>query len=318
MPIGNNLLVTLHLSKQWVPLFLLRTWAPTRCGSWVPLMTERRHGLSVRPGQNELAVASVAVVDPARGPLLTEIGLGSDGLKCLLSPPPRPDACLLLPSAHDGTSVMSPVRPVHQKVVSAPHGHAVLGDLAHHFLAVMVLHLLLHLTAGPGIARLPLVVLPGPTWLGGLLGVHPCRHAGVHLLIGGPDDHPGAVSHPLHPGPGLLIVALPYRPLGHLHLKDIGPVVCLRVVTTPGPPARSVSLNNTHQTYISYDSTPTMMTSVPPTPIHVIPLNQNNHHLWMVLSCPLKKCRNFLPISSILQHFRTTRILYQIVLQTIS
>ena len=76
---------------------------------------------------------------------------------------PRPDACLLLPSAHDGTSVMSPVRPVHQKVVSAPHGHAVLGDLAHHFPAVVVLHLLLHLTAGPGIARLPLVVLPGPT-----------------------------------------------------------------------------------------------------------------------------------------------------------
>ena len=32
-PIGNSLLVTLHLSKQWVPLFLLRTWAPTRCGS---------------------------------------------------------------------------------------------------------------------------------------------------------------------------------------------------------------------------------------------------------------------------------------------
>ena len=30
---GNSLLVTLHLSKQWVPLFLLRTWAPTRCGS---------------------------------------------------------------------------------------------------------------------------------------------------------------------------------------------------------------------------------------------------------------------------------------------
>ena len=201
-PIGNNLLVTLHLSKQWVPLFLLRTWAPTRCSSWVPLTTERRHGLSVRPCQNELAIASVTVVDPARGPLLTEIGLGSDGLKCLLTPPPRPDACLLLPSAHDGTSVMSPVRPVHQKVVSAPQGHAVLGDLAHHFPAVVVL--LLHLTAGPGIARLPLV-FPVPTWLGGLLGVHPWRHAGVHLLlIGGPDDHPGAVSQPLfvpHQGP---------------------------------------------------------------------------------------------------------------------
>ena len=88
-----------------------------------------------------------------------------------------------------------------------------------------------------------------------------------------------------------------YRPPGHLNLKDIGPVVCLRVVTAPGPPARSVSLNRTHQTYISYDSTQTMTTSVPPTPIHVIPLNQNNHHLWMVLSCPLRKCRNSLQIS---------------------
>ena len=255
-PIGNSLWVTLHLSKQWVPLFLLRTWAPTRCGSWVPLTTERRHGLSVRPGQNELAVASVAVVDPARGHLLTEIGLGSDGLKCLLTPPRRPDACLLLPSAHDGTSVMSPVSPVHQKVISAPHGHAILGDLAHHFPAVVVLHLLLHLTAGPGIARLPLVVLSGPTWLGGLLGVHPCRHADVHLLLtGGHNDHPGAISHPLRPEPGPLIVVQPYPPPGHLHLKDIGPVVCLRVVTAPGLPARSVSLNHMHQTYASYDST---------------------------------------------------------------
>ena len=39
---GNSLLVTLHLSQLWVPLFLLRTWAPTCCSSWVPLTTERR------------------------------------------------------------------------------------------------------------------------------------------------------------------------------------------------------------------------------------------------------------------------------------
>ena len=29
----NKLLVTLHLSQLWVPLFRSRTWAPTRCGS---------------------------------------------------------------------------------------------------------------------------------------------------------------------------------------------------------------------------------------------------------------------------------------------
>ena len=55
----KQLLVTLHLSQPWVPLFRSRTWAPTRCGSWVPLTTERHHGLSVRPDQNEQTAASV-------------------------------------------------------------------------------------------------------------------------------------------------------------------------------------------------------------------------------------------------------------------
>ena len=146
-----------------------------------------------------------------------------------LTPPPRPDACLLPPSAHGGTSVTSPVIPVPQKVVSVLHGPAVLGDLAHRFHAVVVLRLHLHLTAGPGIARLPLIGLSGPAWLGGLLGVHPCRHTDDHLLlIGGHDDHLGATSHPHCPRPGPLIVVHPYRPPGYLHPKDVGPVACLR------------------------------------------------------------------------------------------
>ena len=199
----EKFMVTLHLSKQWVPLFRLRTWAPTRCGSWVALTTERHHGLSVRPGQNEQTVASVKAVDPARGPLLTDIGLGSGTAKCLLTPPPRPDACLLPPNAHGWTIVTSPVRPVPQKVVSVLHGPAVLGYPAHHFHAVVVPRPLLHLTTGPGIARLPLVGLSGPAWLGGMLGVHPCRHAGDHLLlIGGHDDHPGPPVIPSVPDQG--------------------------------------------------------------------------------------------------------------------
>ena len=202
-PIGNSLSVTLHLSKQWVPLFHLRTWAPTRCGSWVTLTTERHHRLSVRPGQNEQTVASVKAVDPARGPLLTDIGLGSGTAKCLLTPPPRPDACLLPPKAHGWTIVTSPVRPVPQKVVSVLHGPAVLGYPAHHFHAVVVPRPLLHLTTGPGIARLPLVGLSGPAWLGGMLGVHPCRHPGDHmLLIGGHDDHSGPPVIPSVPDQG--------------------------------------------------------------------------------------------------------------------
>ena len=115
---------------------------------------------------------------------------------------------------------------VDLKVGSVPHGHAALGDLAHHSPIVVALHLLLHLIAGSGVARLPLVVLSGPTWLGGLPGVPPCRHAGAHLLIiGGPVDLPGAVSHHLRPAPGALIVGRPYHPPGRLHLKGIGTIV---------------------------------------------------------------------------------------------
>ena len=97
---GHSSLVTLHLSRPWVPLFLLRTWAPARCGSWVPQTTERRYGLSVRPDQNEQTVASVKAVVLVSDLLLTDIGTGSGTAESLLTPPPRPDACLLPPNAH--------------------------------------------------------------------------------------------------------------------------------------------------------------------------------------------------------------------------
>ena len=247
--------MTLHLSQQWVPLLLLRTSAPTCCGSWVPLTTERRHGLSIRPVQNELAVTHVDTVDPARGPLRIDIGQGSDGLQCLLTPHPRRDACRLLPNAHDGTNVRFPMTAVHQKVGSVLHAHAALGNLAPHVPVVITLPHFLHLTAGTGVARLPLVVLPGPTWLGGLLGVPHCRHVGVHLLIiGSPVDHPGAISHHLRPAPGALIIGWPHHPLGRLHLKGIGPLVPLHGVTAPGLPARSVALTLMTQTFVFCDS----------------------------------------------------------------
>ena len=84
--------MTLHLSQPWVPLLLTRTWAPTHCGSWVPLTTKRRHRLSIRPVQSKLAVTHVNTVDPPRGPLRIDIGQGSDGLQRLLTHPPRPPA----------------------------------------------------------------------------------------------------------------------------------------------------------------------------------------------------------------------------------
>ena len=154
---GHNSLVTLHLSRPWVPLFLLWTWAPTRCGSWVPLTTERRYGLSVRPDQNEQTVASVKAVILVNDLLLTDIGTGSGTEECLLTPPPRPDACLLPPNAHGWAVVPFPVDPAPLKVVSDLCGLAFLGDHAHLCHVTLALHPHHHpITAGPGIVRLPL------------------------------------------------------------------------------------------------------------------------------------------------------------------
>ena len=89
-----------------------------------------------------------------------------------------------------------------------------------------------------------------------------------------------------------LIVVHHYRPPGHLHPKDVGPVACLRAISAPGHPARSMSLNRTQLTYASYAFAWTMTTSVQTTTIHVIPLHQTNHNLWITLSCQLRKCRN--------------------------
>ena len=190
---GHISLVTLHLSRPWVPLFLLRTWAPTRCGSWVPLTTERPYGRSLRPDQNGQTVASVKAVVPVSDLLLTDIGTGSGTAECLLTPPPRPDASLLPPNAHGW--------------------------------AVITLR----------IVRLPLVGLSRVARLGGLLDNRPCRHAGDHLhLSGSQDDHPGVANHLLRYGPGPPIVIPPYHPPGHLHLEDIGIVVCPRAVSIPG------------------------------------------------------------------------------------
>ena len=167
-------------------------------------MTERHYGLSVRPDQNEQTVAYVRAVALVRDLLLTDIGTGSGTAKCLLTPPPRPDACLLPPSSHGWAVAMFPVGPAPLKVVSDLRGLAFLRDHAHLYRVAVVLHPHLHLiTAGPGIVRLPLIGLSRLAGLGGLLDNHPCRHVGDPLhLIGGHDDHPGAASRPLVPDQG--------------------------------------------------------------------------------------------------------------------
>ena len=37
----------LRPSRPWVPLFHRRIWTPMSCGRWVPVVTERHHGLSM-------------------------------------------------------------------------------------------------------------------------------------------------------------------------------------------------------------------------------------------------------------------------------
>ena len=156
---GNSFLVILHLSQPWVPLFLLQTRAPTRCGSWIPL-TKRRYGLSVRPDQNEQTVASVRTVVLVRDLLLTDIGAGSGTAECLLTPPARPDACLLPPNSHGWAVTTLPIGPAPLKVVSDLRGLAFLGDHSHLCHVAVALHPHYHLiTAGPGIVRFPLVGL---------------------------------------------------------------------------------------------------------------------------------------------------------------
>ena len=105
-----------------------------------PLTTERPHGLSVRPDQNEQTAASVRAVDPARGLILTDIRPGSDTAKCLLTPLPRPDACLLPPSTHGLAVAMFPVGPVHLKVVRGLRGLVFFGDPAHLYHVAVVHH----------------------------------------------------------------------------------------------------------------------------------------------------------------------------------
>ena len=149
--------MTLHLSQLWVPLILMRTWAPTHCGSWVPLTTERRHGLSISPVQNELAVTLVDTVDPAWGHLWIDIRQGSHGLLRRLTHPPRRDIGRLLPNAYAATDARCPMTAAHPKVSRGLHVLAALGHLAPQVAVVVIHHILLRLTVGTGVAGLPLV-----------------------------------------------------------------------------------------------------------------------------------------------------------------
>ena len=96
---GSSCKVTLHLSQLWAPLFPRETWAPTHCGSWVPLATERRHGLSISPVQNEQAASLADAAVHARDHLVTVLDEGTVVPGRLRTPLPAV-AGLPLPVAH--------------------------------------------------------------------------------------------------------------------------------------------------------------------------------------------------------------------------
>ena len=121
--------MTLHPSQPWVPLFPRGTWAPTHCGSWVPLATERRHGLSISPVQNEQAAPLADEAVPARGPPVTAPDEGTVALGCLRTPLPAV-AGLLLPIAPAQTA-QGPRTVVPQKVVRAHSAPPDLGPRGH-------------------------------------------------------------------------------------------------------------------------------------------------------------------------------------------
>ena len=96
---GSSCKVTLHLSQLWAPLFPRETWAPTHCGSWAPLATERRHGLSISPVQNEQAASLADAAIHARDHLVTVLDEGTVVPGRLRTPLPAV-AGLPLPVAH--------------------------------------------------------------------------------------------------------------------------------------------------------------------------------------------------------------------------
>ena len=239
--------MTLHPSQPWVPLLPKGTWAPTHCGSWVPLATERRHGLSISPVQNEQAAPLADEAVPARGPPVTAPDEGTVALGCLRTPLPAV-AGLLLPIALTQT-VQGPRTVVPPKVVCA---HSAPPDLGPHAPAVIDAATLLrlrHLHVDSGVARLPLVGPSGPARLRGLLGVPPLRLHGDLTLIASLVILHETLHHLRLVFVDVIISHLLH--LGRLHLKGLGPSGKLIPIATLDRSARNVAPILTTQTYVS-------------------------------------------------------------------
>ena len=184
---------------------------------------------------------------------------------------------------------------VHLQAGSVLNPLADLGPLALQVTGVVITLNLLHLSAGIGVARLPLVGPTGPARLRGLLGA-PLRRlrGGHHLIDDGLDIPHRTVTHRLRPVlEGLIIV---YHPLllGRLHPKGPEPRVSLSPVTSPGLSAGNVAHIPMIRIFVSCDcGRTTMMNIIHLVLIHVVPLNQDNLHPWMTLLSLRQRSKNF-------------------------
>ena len=314
--IGNSFKVMLHLSRLQAPLYPKGTWAPTHCGRWVPLTTERRHGLSISPVQNEQAVTLATTAAPARGLLLIALGQGTADLRRHRAPLLPRDTDHPLPSAHAETDARGPMTVVHPKAGNVLNAIADLGPLALQVTGAVIILPLLHLHAGIGVARLPLVGPPGPAWLRGLLGApHRRLRAGLHLIDDGLAIPHATVLHLLRPVLVGLIIA--YHPplLGRLHPKGLEPRISLTLAAPPGLSARSVVNTHMIRIFVSCDCGRTLMMNIILLAlIHVVPPNQDNLLPWMTLISLRQRSKNFSPIWYRRQNFRTTPIPFRLVL----
>ena len=223
------------------------------------------------------------------------------------TPPPRRDTGHPLPNALAETDARGPMTVSHLKAGSVLNALADLGPLALQVTGVVITLTLLHLSAGIGVARLPLVSPTGPARLRGLLGA-PLRRlrGGHHLIDDGLDIPHRTVTHRLRPVlEGLIIV---YHPLllGRLHPKGPEPRVSLSPVTSPGLSAGNVAHIPMIRIFVSCVCGRTTMNIILLVLIHVVPLNQDNHHPWMNLLSLRQRSKNFSMIWSRRQHYRTT------------
>ena len=184
--------VLLHPSRPLVPLSPCGIWAPMRCGSWVPLVTERHHGLSLSPDQSEQTVAP----HPGALQMIDFCSVKTDGLAdeipALL--PPLTNYHLRPNGGEPWVTTQDAAHALTMTVGTALVPGAIV--LRHSLLPVVVVIPLPHIVSPEHVPPF-LVSRHRPTWLGDPPGTCLC-----HLDTVDPPpqcgDHPGASYVPSH------------------------------------------------------------------------------------------------------------------------